>query len=645
MSISEPISHIRASGGRASTLPLIGADESWELAMNDAFAYIGDNQLRRRAKWTFRVAGVLLATFFVSLLVRRVGSFYAPVDGYGTALFELFAGAFAVYRYFDPAWRANVTKGKNFPLFVGIGSMAWAIGDIALTIESSGGASPSSPSVADAFYIIFFPLCYLGITTLVKRESGDPTLTTWLDRVIAALGVATVFSAFIVGPVLKAVGGWSLSSATSMVYPAGDLLLLAVAIGGLAAVPRDRRRVLGLIALAVSVNAIGDTYNLLQPNSRMGYIANAAAWPISLLLISIAAWQQSPHDSKLAPSKTGGFVLPGVGAGAGLVILLFASISKVGSGAIAIATLTLFVTGVRLTYTVRKTQSENDERQHSTEEREATLLALLTEVAKNAEVLAGSSDRLTATARQLSTGADEASSQADLVAEKSSLITNSTRTVAESAEDMASSISDITRNTAEALAVGIEAQRESEETSLTIAKLADSSVQIGQVLDVITAIAQQTNLLALNATIEAARAGEAGKGFAVVASEVKELATKTAKATDEIGSMISAIQRDTESSVEAIERIGETIGRINNIQSSISAAVDQQTITTSAVIRNVRVVSEGSEQISEHISVAAGAARGTAGGSNDALQAASELATMASTLKSLVAEHQDLIQA
>ncbi len=210
---------------------------------------------------------------------------------------------------------------------------------------------------------------------------------------------------------------------------------------------------------------------------------------------------------------------------------------------------------------------------------------------------------------------------------------------------MASSISDITRNTAEALAVGIEAQRESEETSLTIAKLADSSVQIGQVLDVITAIAQQTNLLALNATIEAARAGEAGKGFAVVASEVKELATKTAKATDEIGSMISAIQRDTESSVEAIERIGETIGRINNIQSSISAAVDQQTITTSAVIRNVRVVSEGSEQISEHISVAAGAARGTAGGSNDALQAASELATMASTLKSLVAEHQDLIQA
>src|SRR6202000_3305836 len=111
-------------------------------------------------------------------------------------------------------------------------------------------------------------------------------------------------------------------------------------------------------------------------------------------------------------------------------------------------------------------------------------------------------------------------------------------------------------------------------TNATVSKLGESSVEIGEVVKVITSIAQQTNLLALNATIEAARAGEAGKGFAVVANEVKELAKEAAKATEDIGRKIEAIQTDTKGAVEAIQQIGGVINQINDISNTIASAVE-----------------------------------------------------------------------
>ncbi len=149
------------------------------------------------------------------------------------------------------------------------------------------------------------------------------------------------------------------------------------------------------------------------------------------------------------------------------------------------------------------------------------------------------------------------------------------------------------------------------ETNATVSNLGESSAEIGNVVKVITSIAEQTNLLALNATIEAARAGEAGKGFAVVANEVKELAQETARATEDIARRVEAIQSDTTGAVDAINRISAIIERINDFQTTISSAVEEQTATTAEMSRNVTEASTGAVQIAKNIAGVAQAARDT----------------------------------
>jgi methyl-accepting chemotaxis protein len=267
------------------------------------------------------------------------------------------------------------------------------------------------------------------------------------------------------------------------------------------------------------------------------------------------------------------------------------------------------------------------------------LKTLFTTVGENAESLSSASEELTATSQQMSANAEETSAQAKVVSTATVQVSQNLQTVATGAEEMGASIKEIAKNATEAAKVATSAVKVAETANTTVSKLGDSSTEIGQVIKVITSIAQQTNLLALNATIEAARAGEAGKGFAVVANEVKELAKETAKATEDISRKIEAIQTDTKAAVEAIASISEVINQVNGISNTIATAVEEQNATTNEMARNVSEAARGSGEITSNIAGVTEAAASTSRGASDTQKAAAELAKLATSLRELIGRY------
>jgi methyl-accepting chemotaxis protein len=243
-------------------------------------------------------------------------------------------------------------------------------------------------------------------------------------------------------------------------------------------------------------------------------------------------------------------------------------------------------------------------------------------------------------AQEISLNTGRTANQANVVSAGSEQVSRNIQTVAGAADEMGASIREIARNTAEASRVATAAVQSAEATNLTITKLGQSSAEIGQVIKVITSIAQQTNLLALNATIEAARAGEAGKGFAVVASEVKDLARETARATEDISHKIESIQSDTSGAVTAIVEIGSVIGRISDIQNNVGSAVEEQSLTTNEITRNLAEAVRGGTAISKSIAAVAEAARCGATGVVETQKSAEAVERMAEELHELLARFQ-----
>jgi methyl-accepting chemotaxis protein len=265
-----------------------------------------------------------------------------------------------------------------------------------------------------------------------------------------------------------------------------------------------------------------------------------------------------------------------------------------------------------------------------------SLGGVLTLVRDSADRLQGASTQLDTAAGSIAEFSRAASDQTGVVVTSAGEVAVSVDTVATGSSQMESAIREIAHNATEAARVAGQAVGVAEDTTRTVGKLGESSQEIATVVKLINGIAEQTNLLALNATIEAARAGEAGKGFAVVASEVKELAQETARATEDIGRRVEAIQADTAGAVDAISRISSVIGEINDFQATIAAAVEEQTATTDEMNRNVAEAAGGTRQIAAAITDLADGTEQTTARVGDARRAAAELARMSGELQDAV---------
>jgi methyl-accepting chemotaxis protein len=249
------------------------------------------------------------------------------------------------------------------------------------------------------------------------------------------------------------------------------------------------------------------------------------------------------------------------------------------------------------------------------------------------ETVNAASVQLEGAARSLAGTAETAQHRSSTVATAAAEASMNVQSVAMASEELGCSVSEIARQVQDSSKIAADAVKQAQSTDARIAELSHSASRIGDVIKLITAIAEQTNLLALNATIEAARAGEAGRGFAIVAQEVKALAAQTAKATDEIGTQISDMQRATKESVGAIKEIGGTISRISEISSSVASAVEEQGAATREIARNVQHAAGSTSQVATTITQVHDVASQTGAASAEVLSSAQSLANESSKLK------------
>jgi diguanylate cyclase (GGDEF)-like protein len=307
----------------------------------------------------YGLVGLLFAALMVSLLTRRPDQDMATFDGWMQGSIELLATILCF------AAAARRRHGRAISLVLGAALLAWTLGDITLALQTAGGAAAPAPSLADAFDLAFYPLTYVALVLVMRQALQKLLPGTWLDGLIAGLGAAALCAAFAFHSVLHSIGGNPVAVAASLAYPVGDVLLLALVVGGTALLPTMRKTQWLLLAFACALNAAGDTFNLLQSSGHASYIGTVVdgiAWPGSLLLMSMSVWVRPGYSDSLVRTRPPGFVLPGLAAATGLALLIVGTIIRVDGVALTLAAATMIVVGARLTLSVRGLRALTEER-------------------------------------------------------------------------------------------------------------------------------------------------------------------------------------------------------------------------------------------------------------------------------------------
>jgi methyl-accepting chemotaxis protein len=291
-------------------------------------------------------------------------------------------------------------------------------------------------------------------------------------------------------------------------------------------------------------------------------------------------------------------------------------------------------------------RAEQAEQQREKEELRGQQAALLLQLADQFERTVGdvvggvaaASSQLQLTASSMAAAAEQSAIQTGEVSTALSEASGGVTAAAAASDEFAMSIGEISRQAATSAELARKATISAADADATISALSDSAQQVGQIVELISTIAQRTNLLALNASIEAARGGEAGRGFAVVASEVKELAAQTSKATDAVAAQIRAIQESTGASVTALRAIGSQVEQLEATSVSIAAAVDQQSVAGQDLARSIDLAARSTDDVSSNIVQVRETSLATGAAASQVLTSSTELEQQAVVLKAQVQE-------
>ncbi|MGH7665750.1 MAG: putative bifunctional diguanylate cyclase/phosphodiesterase [Candidatus Dormibacteria bacterium] len=329
---------------------------------------VGAGQARLGIWATFGLLALLLVGYGVSIAVRHYTS-STLIDGWGVDTFDFAACCMCLGVMF--AGRRN----RAVPLLLGCALLSWTTGDVFQTIPALSQAEFLCVQLPNLPYLAFYPLAYAGLVLLMRRDIKHLGPVTGLDGIVAGLGAAAICASFIFQtPILRSLGGDPLQVGINLAFPVGDLLLLAMVVGGTAVFQGRPKPQWLLIAAACVVIVVGDTFNLMLLASHsgalatfshapIGVLANNLAWPTTMLLVAAAMWVGPGPTNLLITRRAPGFLLPGAAALAALVILVLGAEHAVSGVALRLAVATLVVAGLRAGLSASRLRRLTDERQ------------------------------------------------------------------------------------------------------------------------------------------------------------------------------------------------------------------------------------------------------------------------------------------